>query len=201
MDRYGKVIHISSMTAFSKTPSLDCDVPGWSCPVPPWTTHLSKTCTHQETKVRLKKFQPSGVVQARRQCTTCGQAVGSAVSKAAVYEQWDYELEESVRSEYSRLIEEYRDELNFEQNRRDKQREERDAKWWETYDAYLHSAIWEVKRTLVFRRCGGMCEACGQATAQQVHHLKYPDTLGLEPLWDLRAVCMSCHKSMHPHMR
>jgi predicted HNH restriction endonuclease len=31
--------------------------------------------------------------------------------------------------------------------------------------------------------------------------LKYPEVFGLEPLWDLRAVCIPCHKIIHPHMR
>ena len=56
------------------------------------------------------------------------------------------------------------------------------------------------ERELVFERCGGVCESCRQRSADQVHHLKYPDVFGLEPLWDLAAVCIPCHKIIHPHM-
>ncbi len=45
-------------------------------------------------------------------------------------------------------------------------------------------------------RSGGVCEACGDAPAAQVHHLTY-ERIGRELLFDLAAVCLECHKKAH----
>ena len=65
--------------------------------------------------------------------------------------------------------------------------------WWEKYDEYLESDEWKGRRARVLRRAGHTCEACGVATATQVHHLTY-EHLFREPLFDLRAVCVPCHE-------
>ena len=63
-----------------------------------------------------------------------------------------------------------------------------------TYDAYLKSAVWKVKRDKVIQRDGGQC-VCG-AQAIVVHHKTY-DNIGKEPLSDLVMVCKECHKRVH----
>ena len=69
--------------------------------------------------------------------------------------------------------------------------------WWAWYRGYLQTPVWAEKRRLVFERARGTCEACGQAPAEQVHHLNYKH-VGREPLFDLVAVCASCHADLTP---
>jgi 5-methylcytosine-specific restriction endonuclease McrA len=90
-----------------------------------------------------------------------------------------------------------------QQRQWERQRAEREARrqrenreWWAWYDGYLESDEWRQRRQRVLRRAGGVCEGCGERTANQVHHLTY-DRVGGEMLFDLVAVCDSCHRRIH----
>ena len=63
----------------------------------------------------------------------------------------------------------------------------------ETYEKYLKSPAWKVKRDAVEQRDGGQC-VCG-AQATEVHHKTY-DNIGKEPLSDLVALCEECHEKV-----
>ena len=63
-----------------------------------------------------------------------------------------------------------------------------------TYEKYLNSPAWQVKRDAVMDRNGGQC-VCG-ADATEVHHKNY-DNIGKEPLEELVALCEDCHKRVH----
>ncbi len=65
------------------------------------------------------------------------------------------------------------------------------------YNEYIKSPEWRALRAKVFRRCKGICEGCGENAAVQVHHLTYA-RLGHEMLFDVVAVCLSCHEQLHP---
>jgi 5-methylcytosine-specific restriction endonuclease McrA len=64
---------------------------------------------------------------------------------------------------------------------------------------YMKSNNWKRLRQQVLGRAGYTCTArmagC-TLTATEVHHISYIN-LGDEPLWDLRAVCSSCHAAVH----
>jgi hypothetical protein len=64
------------------------------------------------------------------------------------------------------------------------------------YYVYLDSDAWKEKRAAVMRRANGTCEHCGEL-AVSVHHVKYPKSLGTEPLSDLVATCQRCHDLNH----
>lgn len=189
MQRTG-LVHISSMTAFG-TPRRPTPMDHTQAP---WNTHWSRLCDH-DLVPRLKGYT-SGI-RAKRQCRKCGQGVGANVPMAGVTEPWDEELERKVNDEYEAACAAYRSQIDDAMRA---QRGEKSREWWEMYHRYLRSSVWQVKRQLVLDRCGGVCESCGQEDAEHVHHLKYPETFGHEPLWDLRAVCVPCHKIIHPHM-
>ena len=184
------MVHISSMTAFAEAPKYSAD----NFTDAPWKTHWSRSCEH-DLVPRLKRY-PTGT-RAKMQCRTCGQGVGGNIPMRNVFEMWDDELEQRVSQEYEAACNTYRTSMH---KLAEQQRGGNSRKWWELYDQYLQSSVWHLKRILVMERCGGICEACGQADAEHVHHLKYPDVFGREPLWDLRAVCIPCHKIIHPHM-
>ena len=190
MQRSG-LVHISSMVAFATPPKADLPAHDRA----PWNTHWSRKCEH-DLVARLKQY-PSGL-RAKRQCKKCGQGVGCNVAMAGVTELWDEDLEREVASEYEAACGEYKSQVDLytQQARGEKSRE-----WWSEYNRYLRSSVWLVKRELVMQRAGGVCECCLERNAEQVHHLKYPETFGMEPAWELRAVCIPCHENFHPHMR
>jgi hypothetical protein len=74
----------------------------------------------------------------------------------------------------------------------------RDAEFWRRYEAHMNSPEWQELRRRVFLRCKNVCEGCGINRAVQVHHLTYA-RLGNEMLFDLVAVCLACHESIHGH--
>lgn len=63
-----------------------------------------------------------------------------------------------------------------------------------TYQEYLDSPAWEMKRDKVIERDGDQC-VCG-AQATEVHHKTY-NNIGKEPLSDLVALCKECHDRVH----
>jgi hypothetical protein len=85
------------------------------------------------------------------------------------------------------------------------EREQSQHEWRRLYDQYLISPEWHRKRALVMKRAGELCEGCGQRRATQVHHLRYPrncwpgsaEWLAQEKLFDLRAICGTCHDDVH----
>lgn len=71
---------------------------------------------------------------------------------------------------------------------------------WPSYQDYLCSDTWNVKREAVLQRAGFRCEHPGcVSTAQEVHHLYYPKKWGYEPTSDLQALCIFHHRETHGH--
>lgn len=68
------------------------------------------------------------------------------------------------------------------------------------YSAYLQTDQWRAKRLKVLELANYVCEGCGDNRATEVHHLSYRH-LGKELLWELKAVCSTCHDICHPDKR
>ena len=195
MQRSG-LIHISSMTPVCEAPRADRAQVLSCLSSPPWKTHLWSVCQHQDSRPRLKKYDRGGV-RALRQCLTCGRKASNFISNSGVTEAWDVDLEDRIKADYDLTIQ------AWEHSRiqaLDGAENAASHAWWNAYDEYLKTSVWALKRELVLQRCNGVCESCFQRPAAHVHHLKYPKVFGLEPLWDLKGVCIPCHKLMHPHM-
>ena len=128
----------------------------------------------------------------RYQCPDCGELVGEFVAHAQATPGTPEVDKEMLRAWNER--EDARWRARWDETQR--QRDEQDAAWWETYDAYLQSDAWRQLRPRIFRRAGGICEGCGQAEATQVHHLTYKHATN-EFLWELVAICDDCHERVH----
>lgn len=81
-------------------------------------------------------------------------------------------------------------------------RRQTSEEWRLIYDAFLRSPAWHAKRKRVLQRANARCESCLSLPASQVHHVVYPvplttETLTTQPAWQLRAVCVDCHKRVH----
>ena len=64
------------------------------------------------------------------------------------------------------------------------------------FRAYYRTPAWYRRHAEVRARAQGRCEFCGWRPMQQVHHRTYA-RFGQEPLRDLMAVCISCHRYIH----
>ena len=148
-------------------------------------------CPHQETQIR-RRVCSNGATQFVAQCVTCGhtsqpiahgklteaeKAGAAPIERTIARGRWELrqaEIERRLEAEFERLSEERR-------------------RW---YLGYLASEVWQERRALVMARSGGTCEACGVEPAEHVHHKTY-ENVGREPLFDLVAVCASCHADLH----
>jgi 5-methylcytosine-specific restriction endonuclease McrA len=79
----------------------------------------------------------------------------------------------------------------YEEERR-QQEEERRLE----YDAYIRSPKWALLRQRVLARDEHLCQGCRLERATDAHHLTY-DRFQEEMLFDLIAVCRSCHEKIH----
>jgi predicted HNH restriction endonuclease len=158
-------------------------------------------CRHGQTEVR-RRTQTNGVQVAVRQCLRCGSNCG-AVSKAGVFQlagkfysqlaEWD----QALLDQWSQKRQQWwKERWEAKQREYHEEQDERDAKFWEEYEAHLASDKWKAIRRKVLARCRSVCEGCGERPAVHVHHLTYK-RLGREMLFDLAGVCKQCHEAIH----
>lgn len=76
--------------------------------------------------------------------------------------------------------------------------------WGNDYDkylTYLESDTWAKLRNKALERDNYHCSICKSPYNLEVHHLKYPDVLGTEPLSDLITLCSNCHKKLEEYKK
>jgi 5-methylcytosine-specific restriction endonuclease McrA len=125
------------------------------------------------------------------QCLDCGSA--RALKKAdypnfADLPDFDDDLTKRIWEERDR-------DWQLEREKRAEAERQRSITWWERYNEYLQTEAWRERRAKVLRRARGVCEACLEHPATEVHHTTYKH-LGCEPLFELRAVCRDCHEEI-----
>lgn len=137
--------------------------------------------------------QPThGPAQLRFQCLNCGRLLAGAIPHAKARADTPQVDEEALRA----WIKRDRDWWSQARKEADERSQERLAEQSEQHRQYLQTEAWAAKRELVMQRAHGMCEGCGVNKASQVHHLTYVHQ-GNEFLWELVAVCRSCHERAH----
>ena len=153
-------------------------------------------CNHPNTELR-KRTKKNKAIAYVMQCLTCGKAIPREFSKDTALinnnniepKAFDEELKanwENSRNKEAALI------LGNDKDERDLRRSE----FWQWYDNYLSTPLWQKKRSLVFERAKGKCEGCRTNPAEKVHHLTYKHK-GDEFLFELVAVCNECHDRLH----
>jgi hypothetical protein len=105
-------------------------------------------CAHEHTRILWSRINGSGepmrVRQLRAQCQECGELVGSSLRhELAAPDTPEAAWEERLR------------ELQ-------RQREEKNSRWWDRYHARLRSEAWREKRQRVLLRAGGIARAAGR---------------------------------------
>ncbi|TWS94983.1 hypothetical protein [Reyranella sp. CPCC 100927] len=147
-------------------------------------------CEHQTTEIRRRQVKGGGF-QHRYQCLQCGEAIGTAVSKAVAGAAPDFDEHLSAKTKADR--EKRREEIMLHHARAQR---ERTSVFWQQYEAYRETPAWKTRRDKVLARAGGICEGCGFRRATQAHHRSY-EHLGHEFLFELVAVCDTCHDRLH----
>lgn len=156
-------------------------------------------CAHEHREVRYS-VAANGVRQYREQCTACGDLSqflkhsDRRVMSMGVPVEVDFALTEAyrqmVRMEAQRRITE---ENVRQMMARLQERDEEETRWWAEYNQYLQSGDWQARRRMVLERDGYLCQSCRMNKASQAHHLTYDHGFDA-PLFDLIAVCVSCHE-------
>lgn len=72
---------------------------------------------------------------------------------------------------------------------------------YDKYLEYLNSRTWARIRDKALERDRFECSLCGCPHNLEVHHLKYPDVLGTEPISDLMTLCRDCHKKLEDYKK
>lgn len=114
-------------------------------------------------------------------CKSCLRSLDSAERNRRAQVEWEAQAAEWRRKRAAE----------------DAQRAADNALWWSRYNAYLQSPEWARRRQLVFDRAAGLCEGCRLGPPIQVHHRSY-EHVGNEFLFELVALCESCHQKAHP---
>ncbi len=72
---------------------------------------------------------------------------------------------------------------------------------YDIYLKYIESDAWAKLRNQALARDNYHCSICKNPNNLEVHHLKYPETLGTEPLSDLMTLCRDCHKRIEKYKK
>jgi hypothetical protein len=156
------------------------------------------TCPHARTQL-WRLALSNGVEVCRPVCLDCDQIL-NAVSKHSVGEAYA----SLPRATYAEARERYdaRWQQHWEQRweaqrqQREAERRQERAAWFAQYNIYLRSPRWRSLRAKVLRRAAGVCEACLERRATQVHHKTY-ERVYAEVAFDLVAICDECHARLH----
>lgn len=156
-----------------------------------WAEHGRKfKCEHLSVSLRTREIQ-GGSVQFVYQCMRCGDAKGQAIRRVDALRLCEGNLpppfEPVLQERWAAAKSTAAEAINAKFGR---------GAFFEAYDEHLKTDAWRRMRSLVFRRAQGLCEGCGQTAPTQVHHLTY-EHLGQEFLFELVAVCDSCHERVH----
>ena len=150
---------------------------------------LQFTCLHENT-VLTKRQVTGGSYQIVYQCSKCGHPTSSPISK-----------DEAKKLSNGKSIPPFDNALKENWDSRKKSSmedilQDDKSEFWSSYDKYLSSKEWSDKRKLVFNRANNLCEGCLSNPAEEVHHINY-EHVGNEFLFELVAVCSSCHNRLH----
>ena len=162
------------MTPQPSKSSLDWDV-------------YQRDCPHAQREMRYS-IVSNGVKQYREQCLDCGE-LSNFVKKSDPRVMLATDIQPVDEALRAQKRQEHWERLRQEQVARQEQYQHA---WWQSYNAYLATPLWQQKRQLALKRDAFLCQACRMNKATQVHHLSY-DHLGDEPLFELTSICKPCH--------
>lgn len=156
-------------------------------------------CCNKPDLVMVKHTIRDGRTQIKKQCYNCGVIQGPCYPFKTIENIED--LTSSSRKFQDHLNEKRSEEFRDMKKKVLKKFEEKYGVPTDKegplldYAEYLTSPEWKEKRKLVMERDRYHCQSCLADDATEVHHLSYKHLFN-EPLFDLVAVCRSCHQSI-----
>ena len=153
----------------------------------------SEACAHEVVESRRAKYA-NGSLHVIRQCQRCGANLGTIPKNQAP--QGVADADPTMRQRYEVERECQRQEINQKHVRI--QRNNGNL-FRLRHQEYLSTTAWKTRRDKVLQRADSICEGCMDAKATVVHHLSY-DHWGDELLYELVALCVSCHDRCHPEI-
>ena len=158
--------------------------------------YQSTLCTH-ETTALAKRTVKNGAVQYVQQCQRCGDARSNPISREKALVQNGGTEPPAFSEELSKAHDAEREAGAEQIIGKYKTREEfQRAEFREWYDKYLQSEEWAAIRAKVLTRANFTCEGCLDRPAVLAHHTSY-EHVGNEFLFELLALCQSCHDRVH----
>lgn len=151
-----------------------------------------------QNKALVRRQVAGGAVHYGHQCPVCGK--WKSVPKATLSPgemSAAGTFDDSISDRY------WRERHVVLQRQRDNERRAESQRWWLAYGAYLNSDKWKERSQKVLERDNHICQACLIRKATQAHHLTYEHCqnaageFGYEPLFDLIAICKTCHDFHH----
>ena len=163
---------------------------------------LKYQCKHPSQQM-TKRVLRKGVIQYVFQCLNCGDACSKAIKKEealkianGIMPNFNEELLNTKNNQYRDELNQIEEKYTLLQKKEIELRKNKDDAFFQKYSEYLLSNEWELKRQKVLKRANYICEACLEKEAIQVHHLTYKHVFK-EPLFELVAICESCHELLH----
>jgi len=154
----------------------------------------ARECNHASQELRFLK-QSNGNILYKNQCLRCGQTFPNIPHDKLTdaQKQAAKATDDTIRQRFEKENEHvFNDAFT-------KAKAERKAVRRRKYNRYLESDEWKQKRDKVLKRANGICEGCLENPAKHVHHLHYGSIFD-ELLFDLVAICESCHAKIHPEL-
>lgn len=155
--------------------------------------HWGVKCPHNDKKLGRIKYA-NGSVHVREVCLDCGEFTGATLKKLAEHDSLPMIEQGKIRDTYNSARKDKYKEILQKHVRIQRNKS---AGYQKEYISYLSSEKWKQKRGLVMKRANSICEGCLESGATIVHHLNY-NHIYAEMLFDLVALCESCHAQCHP---
>lgn len=149
-------------------------------------------CPHTSSQVVIATYS-NGSKHFVPQCQLCGDRIGNSIKKSDAPVDAPQE-DTTLRLAYEKVRTGDRQQI-FLKHLKIQLRGE--SSFSTRYQEYLQSPQWKVKRQKVLERDRSKCQGCLERTATQVHHLTYQHVFD-ELLFELVAMCESCHQKCHP---
>ena len=156
---------------------------------------FENNCAHENAEPRLRTLS-NGTTAVAVQCLRCGVALrceSKAKHNVGALEKFDDSLPIKFQQEKKNEF----DLFHADRERNAALKIIAAEEWRAKYHAHLQSEKWRDLRDRVMRRSNYFCEGCAKDTPRHVHHLTYAH-LGDELLYELVALCETCHQKIHP---
>lgn len=158
--------------------------------------YYSDGCCSNQNHTDIRFEQSNGVWVQRVVCKNCRKLIGGAKKKGQYFNSLQPYYHATYKEDQNNYSDSYQKLSDYIRTLSDEFRQNQKDKWWAWYNNYLNTDQWKELRKKVLIRENGICQGCKINKARDVHHTTYANC-GDELLFQLVALCGSCHQKMH----